>query len=124
MFSDLLPEDYTVYVLDSMGCVLQVTVTVSFSIGVSPIDKHVTVTMNPNPVDYLFYTVVEGLTNVEGVMVRIISTEGKNLRFRKLARANTRYEGHVSMVGLEAGAYYVQVLADNKVYYTTKVIKN
>ena len=64
---------------------------------------------------------VDGLINVENVMVRIISAEGKSMPYRAIA--NSRFEGYISMVGFEPGQYFVQVLANNQVYYTAKIVK-
>jgi len=75
------------------------------------------VTVSPNPSREAFVLTIPGAINSETVM-RVSDVQGKVLIVQNLNSSSLKFGTH-----LKAGVYFVQVLQNNKVVYTKKVIK-
>ncbi|MCX6251543.1 MAG: T9SS type A sorting domain-containing protein [Bacteroidetes bacterium] len=83
-------------------------ITSSIEVFPNPTDKRITVKINNNEINEIFYSL-------------LIDTDGKTIQKLKLNKYNQTYEYHLDIKGLPVGVYYISII-DGKYKGLKKVI--
>ena len=122
-FEGLGTGDYTVLVIDAIGCTREIEVTVDFVSNNNDLVFGQIIELFPNPTDGVFRVDVKGIQNQGTFLkVEIFNAEGKLIQANQLTKYDDTYTGQLSLVAYPSGTYFVRV-KDNSINRLLKVVK-
>jgi hypothetical protein len=122
-FEGLGTGDYTIVVIDAIGCTKEIDVTVDFVSNSNDLVFGQIIELFPNPTDGVFRVDVKGIQNQGTFLkVEIFNAEGKLVQANQLTKYDDTYTGQLSLVAYPSGTYFVR-FKDNSINRLLKVVK-
>jgi hypothetical protein len=122
VFDDLLPGDYSILIVDNIGCDFVLDATVDFGTGLQNHTFGYTVQISPNPTEGIFRAEVKGIQDGVKLGLQILNGQGQLIQTANLIKYGDTHKGSFSLLTAPAGVYYLRFRHEkiDKVY---KLIK-
>ncbi len=108
IFADLPPGDYDVVVQDSLGCLLEIMVTVDVMVGLNTRLYGKSIGVFPNPTDGYFHIEVKGLEHLSTLKLEIIDETGKIVQHGRLVNYSGILSAQMSLYAFPSGIYFIR----------------
>lgn len=108
-FAMLDEGDYTVEIVDSLGCSNVFEVTIDAITGAHSVTFGTSVVIYPNPTDEAFKIEVRTEANLDVLPVKIFDSNGKTIMHNRLVSYNGTLVASISLKSFPSGVYYLQL---------------
>ena len=113
VFDGLPNGNYTILVVDGLGCAIELDVTVGVISSTNTLSVGQLIEVFPNPTDGVFSINIKGLNQANHMLkLEIINAEGKLVQVTNLTRYNDVFTGQVSLYNYPDGVYFVRFNSD------------
>ncbi len=122
-FIDLPTGDYSIVVIDGLGCRYDGSIHVDINSSIEPDHDLLNISVIPNPTEGVFRVEIEGLNSSETyIPLEVYSMDGKLVRITDLIKYDDTYLSTLSLVSESDGTYLVRIIHED-IDILTKIIK-